>query len=129
MREMDAIIDLAIYPLDDAEGRASLVAEVRRSLAEGGFVRLPGFVLPAAARAMAREAESACAAGGFRRDYLWRAKRARSAGGASRPPAPSLFDACGQAESQTTENAGFLASRPRLAGGGAGGRAAVGETC
>jgi hypothetical protein len=75
---MDAIIDLTSYPLHHPEGRAALVAEARRSLAEGSFVRLPGFVLPAAVLAMAREAESACAAGGFRRDYLLGAYGGRS---------------------------------------------------
>jgi len=70
MTRLEELIDTAAYPLHHAEGRAALVAAARRSLAEGGFVRLPGFVLPAAVQAMAREAERACDAGGFRRDYL-----------------------------------------------------------
>lgn len=78
MTKLEALIDTRAYPLHHAEGRAALVAEARRSLAEGGFVRLPGFVLPPVVQAMAREAERACVAGGFRRDYLLGAYGGRS---------------------------------------------------
>jgi hypothetical protein len=79
MTRLEELINTAAYPLHHAEGRAALVAAARRSLAEGGFVRLPGFVLPAAVQAMAREAARACAAGGFRRDYLLGAYGGKSA--------------------------------------------------
>ena len=84
MTRLEELIDTAAYPLHHAEGRAALVGAARRSLAEGGFVRLPGFVLPAAVQAMAREAERACDAGGFRRDYLLGAY-----GGKGEPDLPS----------------------------------------
>lgn len=75
------LIDAAAYPLHDPAARAAIVAAAQRSLAEHGFVCLPGFVPLACAARMAEEAEAACRTAGFRRDFLLAAYGGRDLAG------------------------------------------------
>lgn len=56
----EALVDLDRYPLDHLDGARSMtvVGEGRRSLAERGYVALPGFLRPEAVTALVGEAEA-----------------------------------------------------------------------
>ena len=54
-------VDLDRYPLLDPEGRAGVIAEARRTLADNGTAILPGFLRPEAVTTMAATTERSSA--------------------------------------------------------------------